>query len=445
MWPLYVMFGLVPFWWATGGLYLFWPLFALILAVVLFARGKIEMPSGSTTWMVMAAVVLVSVTRLDRVTGLPMFLLRLGFMLSALLVYLYVYNALRAGASWDRVFRPLCLFWLSMVALGWIGVFAQKFTLTTPVEMLLPHSITADRGVQAMVHVHATEFNPLGRNQFFRTAAPYPYTNNWGTGFAVLVPCVIAYLTSIRTGGMRVLLLISLPLSLIPAFLTLNRGMFIGLGAGLVYLGLRALMRGDVRLIGSIVGVAVLAWVATLVVPVEDLIANRVDNTDSTTDRADLYLQTLGAVGHSPILGYGGPRLVDTTSGAEPLGTQGQMWLVMYSHGIPALLLFLAFWVVVARRMAAAVTSPGKWLSTVPVIALVVTPFYGFTDINLSVMFFAIGLGMAALDGPVRRPPPPDATTPASPVRPPPQRARASARAAVSIKYSQSIAPPPRS
>ena len=39
-------------------------------------------------------------------------------------------------------------------------------------------------------------------------------------------------------------------------------------------------------------------------------------------------------------------------------------------------------------------------------IALVITPFYGFTDVNLSVMFFGIALAMAAVDGPVNRPVP---------------------------------------
>ena len=95
---------------------------------------------------------------------------------------------------------------------------------------------------------------------------------------------------------------------------------------------------------------------------------------------------------------------MDTTHGAEPLGTQGQMWMMMYSHGIPALLLFLFFFAMMAWRLSAAVSAPGKWLSVVPVIALVVTPFYGFTDLNLTIMFYAFGLGMAAIDGPVNRP-----------------------------------------
>jgi len=68
------------------------------------------------------------------------------------------------------------------------------------------------------------------------------------------------------------------------------------------------------------------------------------------------------------------------------------------------LLLFVLFFAMIAWRLSAAVSAPGKWLSVVPVIALVVTPFYGYTDINLTILFYAFGLAMAAIDGPVNRP-----------------------------------------
>jgi hypothetical protein len=399
------MFGLAPVWWLLGGLHLFWPVLAAVLAALLITRGRVMLPTGSVTWLVLVALIVVSAVRMDRASGFLMYALRLAFILSAFVVYLYVYNAARSGTSWRRLFRPLCLFWLAMVALGWIGVFAPTFSMTTPVELVLPHLTGDGRMVQALTHIHATEFNPLGRNPYYRTAAPYPYTNNWGTGFAILVPCVLAYLSSVRRGALRIVLIVSLPLSLVPAFLTLNRGMFIGLGAGLVLLGLRALRRGDTRLIASIVGLTVVGWVASLLIPVGDLITQRVTNTTSTSDRLDLYVQTFQAVLRSPVLGFGGPRMVDTTQAAEPLGTQGQVWLIMYSHGIPALLCFALFFALVARRLAAAVTPAGRWLSAVPVIALVIMPFYGYSDINMSVMFFAFGLAAAAVDGPVNRTP----------------------------------------
>jgi hypothetical protein len=108
---------------------------------------------------------------------------------------------------------------------------------------------------------------------------------------------------------------------------------------------------------------------------------------------------------HSPLLGFGQPNSVDTTHAAEPLGTQGMIWQVLYSHGIPALICLYVFFAVVAWRMAAAVTPTGLWLSVVPIIAVVVTPFYSYIDPNMSVLFFAIGLGLAAVDGPVNRQP----------------------------------------
>ncbi|MFI5936917.1 O-antigen ligase family protein [Actinoplanes sp. NPDC051494] len=403
LWPLYLMFGMVPFWWALGALYLLWPIFAVVLGVVLISHGRVRMPTGWTLWLMLIGLIVVSGTRMEKATGFVMYGLRLGFVIAAFLVYLYVYNAARNGTAWAKLFQPLMVFWLSMVALGWIGVFAPRFAITTPVEMLLPGSISKDRIVQALTHSHATEFSATSRNPYFRTAAPYPYTNNWGTGFAILIPCVVAYLSSVRGGVLRTVVIVSLPFSLVPAFLTLNRGMFVGLGAGLLYLGLRALLRGDVRVIASIAGVTVLGWLVTLVIPVTDLITSRVENTDSTRDRADLYWQTFEAVLHSPLLGYGAPRTVDTTYAAEPLGTQGQLWLVMYSHGLPALVIFLLLFVMIARRLSVAVSTPGKWLSVIPVITLIITPFYGYTDMNLSVMFFGIALAMAAVDGPVNR------------------------------------------
>ncbi|WP_329010098.1 O-antigen ligase family protein [Micromonospora rifamycinica] len=403
LWPLYVMFTAMPLWWLLGGLYLGWALLGMLLAVVLLSHGRVAWPPGSALWFVLVGLILVSATRLEKASGLLVYGLRLGFVLTALVVYLYVYTAARQGARWDRLFQPVLFFWLAMVALGWVGVLAPRLALTTPVEVLLPDGLAGQRMIRAVTHVHSTEFNPTGRNPYYRTAAPYPYTNNWGTGFALLVPCVLAYLSAVRTGPLRRVLMVSLPLALVPAFLTLNRGMFIGLGVGLVYLGLRALLRGDVRLIGTIAAGLAVAWVITLVVPVGDMIMNRVENTDSTRDRADLYRQTLDAVLRSPLLGYGAPRSADTTTGAEPLGTQGQVWLTMYSHGIPALLVLLALLVVLVRSTAVAVSAAGRWLSVVPVVALALAPFYGFTDMNLSVTFFAIGLAVAAVDGPVNR------------------------------------------
>jgi hypothetical protein len=56
LWPLYLMFGFMPLWWVLGGLYLLWPVFALVLAVILLSHGQVRSPLGVTTWLVLIAV-----------------------------------------------------------------------------------------------------------------------------------------------------------------------------------------------------------------------------------------------------------------------------------------------------------------------------------------------------------------------------------------------------
>ncbi|MFE9201612.1 O-antigen ligase family protein [Micromonospora sp. NPDC007230] len=403
VWPLTLMFALMPLWWALGAFYLGWSVFGVVLLALLVARGRVPLPAGSACWLLFLALVLLSASRLDRATAYLTFGLRFGFLVTALIVGVYVHTLVREGTAWERVLRPLGWYWLGIVALGWLAVLAPTFALTTPVELALPHGVSGQRYIQALTHVRLNEFNPVSRAPIYRTAAPYPYTNNWGTAYALLVPCVLAYLTSVRTGRFRRALWLSLPLSVVPAFLTLNRGMFLGLGAGLLYLALRALLRGNARLILSIAGLVLLVWIVSLVVPVQDMINARVSTTDTNVDRMDLYLRTWQAVERSPLLGYGAPKSVDTTLAEEPLGTQGLIWQILYSHGIPALFVFLSWLLLAARRLAAAVSPAGFWLSTVPVIALVVIPVYAYIDPNLSVIFFAVGAGLAAVAGPVNR------------------------------------------
>ena len=403
LWPLVTMFGLMPLWWALGVWYFIWPFFGVAMFVLLCVRGKVRLPAGTVLWLVFLAIVAVSVTRLERTTTLIVFGLRYGHLITAFIVGLYVYNLARDKVPWVRIANPLVVFWLCMVALGWLGVLAPKFSVASPFEMLLPPGLGGEKFITDVARLDSTEFNPLSDNPIYRPAAPFPYTNNWGTAYCFLVPFVLAYLSVVKRGGFRLALLISLPLSIVPAFLTLNRGMFIGLGAGVLYLLGREIARGRVRLLLPVGAILLLGWVVTLFIPVIDLITDRTTTTDSTRDRFDLYVQTWDAVMHSPLLGYGQPTSVDTTHAAEPLGTQGMIWQVVFSHGIPATVCLYLLFAVIARRLAAAVTPAGLWLSSLPIIAVVVTPFYSYIDPNMSVLFCSIGLALAAVDGPINR------------------------------------------
>jgi hypothetical protein len=403
VWPLGFVFGLMPLWWALGVWYFVLPFFGVGLLAFLAVRGRVRLPTGSAVWLIFLALVVISALQLTEPKKMLTYGLRLGYLFTATMVGVYVYNLARDGVAWRRIANPIAVYWLALVALGWLGVLAPKFSMLSPFQMALPAGLRGVRFINDIARLDATEFNATSDNPIYRPAAPYPYTNNWGTAYAFLVPFVLAYLAAVPRGRMRTVLLVSLPLSVVPAFLTLNRGMFIGLGAGLAYLLLREFGQGRFRLLMPVSALVVIGLLSTLIIPVGDLIAARTSSTDTNADRFDLYRQTWAAVLHSPLFGYGQPASVDTTHATEPLGTQGMIWQVLYSHGIPAVLCFYFFLAVVARRLAMAVTQAGRWLSMLPVIAIVVTPFYAYIDPNMAVLFAVLGLALAPLDGPVNR------------------------------------------
>ncbi|WP_306213577.1 O-antigen ligase family protein [Actinoplanes sp. RD1] len=405
IWPILVMFGGMPLLWVSGGFFLLWPAFGLVLLLLLvLRRERVELPSGTGVWVVFCGLVALSFTRLSGGGDLLVAGLRFAFYATAATVFVYIYATLREGQHWHRIFRPLALFWLGLVVLGWVGVLFPRLSVVSPLEAALPDNLAANPFIFDLVHLQASEFSETSANPIFRPSAPYPYTNTWGSTWAVLLPCMIAYLLSTRGRVLRVLLLVSLPLSIVPAFLTLNRAMFLSLGAGLAVLAFRGIARRQIKVIVTVILAAGLGGLTTLFIPVTQLISNRTSNSDSTVDRLSLYSQALLLAERSPLLGYGGPVTVDTTTAAAPVGTQGQFWQVLVSHGVPAALLFVGWFLLVALKLGRAVSAAGQWLATVPVIGLVQLPFYGVTFQNLSVLCFAAGLAMAAVDGPVRRP-----------------------------------------
>ncbi|MGX6605980.1 O-antigen ligase family protein [Micromonosporaceae bacterium Da 78-11] len=403
-WPLVAAFGAVPLLWLSGGFYLAWPLLGLVLAALLLARGgRLGVPAGSGLAVVFCALATLSLSRLSSSGEMLVAGLRLGFYLTAFLIGLYVYTALREGQPWERVFRPLCLFWLGLVLLGWLGVLAPRLGSVSPLEALLPGGLAGNPFINDLVHLRTAEFNDSSLTPVYRPAAPFAYTNTWGSTWALAVPCVIAYLSSVRAGRLRPALLGSLVLSLPPAFLTLNRGMFVSLGAGVLVLALRGVARRQFKVVATLtVGVS-LVGVMMLFIPVTQLIEARTSSSDTTMDRLGLYEQALILASEAPLLGYGGPVKVDTTTADAPVGTQGQFWQVLIAHGVPALVVFCGWFLAVARRVGRASSPGGQWLATVPVIGLVQLPFYGLTFHNLSVLCYAAGLAMAAVDSPVRR------------------------------------------
>lgn len=392
-WPLTAMFVLFPLWWVLGPGEVVWIPLAGIMLLFLRRHGKIQAPRGFGIWLLFLLWMGCSVIGIDSDGRLLGFLYRALLYLTVTVAFLYVYNA-RTTLTARYVLGVLTIFWLIVVAGGYLGVLWPLFSIQTPLGAVLPTWLTSNELVQEMVVRRATQYNPDSWNPLDpRPSAPFLYTNGWGNAYSVLLPLVIAYLVLVRRERRFWWLLPVIPLSFVPAFLTLNRGMFLGLGVALAYILMRSVVRGNVRAILALAVLAAVAAGAWATLPAGERLSERVEASSSTEDRADLYVEAIDRTLEQPIFGYGAPRPSETP-GAPSVGTQGQFWMVMFSHGIPAVALFMG-WLAWAYVRSIRERDPvGLACNTVLLLTLVESLYYGTMATGLMVAMLAAAVAL---------------------------------------------------
>lgn len=390
-WPFSAMFALYPLWWTLGFGGTIWIPLAACMLVLMTRRGGILVPRGVGIWFVFLALMCISVTGIDSPDRLIGFTYRALQYISITIVFVYVYNA-RERLTLRYVLGIMTLFWVFAVVGGFASVFFPLFSFQTPLGYVLPKGLQANEVVGEMVVRRLTQHNP---DSWFaldpRPSAPFLYTNQWGNVYSLTLPMVLAYLQQLRRGPRFWLVVLAVLLSFVPALLTLNRGMFIGLGVAACYLLVRFAASGHLRSVMLILGVGATALLAGSLLNVDSKLDERVETSSSTDDRAQLYRETIDRTLESPFFGYGAPR-PSITEGLPSVGTQGHVWTVMFSYGIPALVIFLLalVWLVLATRRVQDTT--GLLLHTVQVVLLVEVFYYGVLPNGLILTFPAAAL-----------------------------------------------------
>lgn len=351
-WPLAVGFVGYPLWWILGVGDLIWPVVAAVMIHFLWTcKGRsVRAPRGFGVWLLFLLWVMCSVIGVDSVGRLIGFFYRLLLYVSASVVFLYVYNA-RDALNPRYVAGVFTSFWAVVTVGGYLGLLFPLLAIRTPLAYILPGALQQNELIQEMVIRRVTQYNPDAWNPLYpRPSAPFLYTNGWGYAYAVLLPVVVAYLAMVRGGRRFWWVMLGIPISLVPAFLSLNRGMFVGFGVALLYVAVRAVLAGSVRTLGALIAICLAGGAAVLLVPLEERLDDRLETSSTTEDRADLYAETFDRALESPVLGYGAPR-PSQHEWQPSVGTQGQAWMVLFSHGFGALALFLA-WFAIASVQA---------------------------------------------------------------------------------------------
>ncbi len=395
-WPITLCIGLFPLWWALGLGAFIWPLFALPLALrMLVRRRRIEVPIGFGAWLLYLGFVVLSFTQLDHSGALPFaYLWRLANFGSCTIFMLAICEADEEEIPTDWVVRLLAWLWIVTLVGGWLGVLVPDGGLPSLSEKALPAGIAGNEFVQELVRPQFAQVQEVLGYPLGRPKAPYIYTNDWGSAYALLLPFFFLAWLQAADARRRSWGYLLLTASLVPVFISLNRGLWLSLGVALVYAASRSgeLARMARKALFTLVTIGMLLIVFT---PVGAVVEGRAENDHSSAGRSLLYSEAFRITLERPILGYGGPQPYEGNKIIPMVGTQGMFWTVLVSTGYVGLAVLLTAWIrwIWETRAGPPVTF---WCHVVLIIGLVQIFVYDMVPVSLHIVFIAAALGFRA-------------------------------------------------
>ncbi len=418
-WPLAALTVAYPLWWLLGVAAFMPAAVAAVMVVQLLRRRRSDVPQGFGWYCAFLVWVVLSVVAqsANAPGAVPD-----GGSFGRLIVWAYglvMYLACGVAVVWvlnhTRSELPLRTI---AIAIGWLyvwtalggvlGMVAPLVQLRSVLELVLPRGLTANSFVRSLIHPGLADIQSvLGRAEA-RPKAPFPYANTWGSVIALTLPfLVVGWLRSDRR-WQRLAVVPLVLVSLVPIVYSLNRGLWACLAFGILYVVIVLARRG--RFGALIAAAALLAAAAAAFVasPLGDLVGQRFANQHSNDRREELLVQTVTATfDASPIIGFGGTRDVQGSfasiaggstpecpaCGVPPLGTQGHLWMIIFSQGLVGTVFFLVFLLVTLFHTARSLTLPAELATLVIIFFLIQMFVYDTLGLPLMIVFLAAGLG----------------------------------------------------
>jgi hypothetical protein len=324
-------------------------------------------PPGLAWWALFLAAIVVSTAALGADPAgtvaehasarLAAVLYRFSLYASLTVLLVYAGNLTEAELPRRRLVRLLGWLFVVTVLGGLLGLVAGRFQFTSPVEWLLPPGLRSKGFVQSMVHPYAAQIMDLVGGDKPRPAAPWGYTNTWGNNFCLLMVWLVVAAWGARRRGAKASALLCLAVSVVPAVVSLNRGLWIGIGVVVLYVAGRYVLMGRIWIIGAVALAGAGLVVALVATPLGGVVDARLDNGKSNGVRSFLIERAIDGFTGSPVIGYGSTRntiggrnsiTVGESSECErcgnfTVGGNGQLWQLMYAHGAVGTVAYLGF------------------------------------------------------------------------------------------------------
>ena len=410
-----------PLWWALGVAAVAPMLVAAVMLRDLLRRpGPLHLPAGALPWLLFLGCVVAGVLLLDSdapgaVAGgfgagrLMVFGYRLAWYLTCTIVAVWLVNSSRERLPDRRVHAWIAVLCVVTVCGGLIGMLWPQLEFTSPLELVLPGGLRANSFVATLVHPEVADVQQVLGTAEARPKAPFAYTNTWGSVLALSLAYAVTW-ALVPAGRVvaRIAASLLVVVALVPAVHSLNRGLWACLLLFAVGGCLLALRRGRAR---TLVAGALVAGLgaALLLGPLVSVVSARMEHQHSNDRRGSLAAATVDSVTTgSPVLGFGSTRDVQGSftsiaggstpdcpaCGVPPLGTQGHLWLVLFSQGWLGLALFLSTLACALARCWRCRT-PNQTLATF-ILAAFTLQLFVYDTLGLPLLLVAIAVGLVA-------------------------------------------------
>lgn len=390
-WPLMFMLWGFPIIWVMGLMQFAPTLLMIVMLCYLVITKRVVFYGALWVWVALIFWALIATVNLEKSTDILAWGLRWINIVNVGVYCLYYYNA-KETITPQKMISALSFLWFVIVFLGWCAVLFPNFVLTTPMSLIMPGSLKSNELVAAYVRPPLAEVQqPWGAPEpFNRPSAPFPYTNSWGLAYALLFPVLCAKWSVTSSKLFKAAVLIVIPLSLIPALETSNRGMFIGIIISAVVALGRLIIMGHRKAALAGITIAISATLLFIYSGALATILGRQEYSDSTGGRAALYASTWAETLKSPWVGYGTPRM--EVSVGVSMGTQGYIWTLMFCFGFIGLGLFLFYLFTAIFSNFGVSGFATLWLWTIPVATCAMIIFYSFDIIQLMILMMSTAI-----------------------------------------------------
>jgi O-antigen ligase len=265
---------------------------------------------------------------------------------------------------------------MTLIGFGFLAILFPHFSAPSLIQRVGPESVFANDYVRDLTRFQFAQVQSLVSEEVGRPSAPMAYSNGWGSTLGLLTPFFILdffVLGSVRRR--RAGLLIGAA-AMVPIIFSLNRGLWLSVGLGLIYVALRRALQGNVKVALVLGAVLLTVFGALAATALGDVVKQRFEIAgESNNARSALYEVAYDITKERPLTGYGAPLEVDGLW--REVGTHGLIWFVMVCYGFPGAFFLLAWAVAMLISSARAPNQTALWAHVAIVVFAIQIPIYG--------------------------------------------------------------------